>query len=928
MEVNIEGFLADPQSLDESALALLGSHGRRKLVEEAKRRIDEFVRSDPPSALPFAELLGRVSDPEPEVAAVIYRGRATAFHSNGRSNEALEAYLEALAVYQSEGNELEVARVLRSLVDVYQLAGQPEESLRRAEEAREILERLGEERVLAQLETNVGNVYVRLDDYPRARESYLAACARFERIRRPLELAISRYNLAIVESQSGMFADAEQTFQAARGVFASEGMDVHVADCVYMLSLVQSRRGSFEEAIAGLEEARRMYALYRKPRGMPLCNLDLAEIYLRLDARREAATHAERAANGFRELSLDYERAKAETILGVANLRLQDPGIATKAFAEARSIFERLNNPAWAAIVDVHRSEVHVLHGEMETAVAILRDAHKTLEAKGLVLWTALAATALARTLVLSARAEEAEAELSALISDRTAHHALDAIVLSQAHRVLADLKFDAGDRSAAIAELELVIETVEGVLGELPRSDIRIAFFRSPHGAYVDLAYLRAVHDGDPSASLQLLESGRFRSWSAKRSSPKGLTPAHQRLAWYFTRRLDSDVGAAGGEEELSGTGGDEAKLREAESDVLLQREKTQVASFELEELRKAVRPGETLLAYALSKFGALAYVFTTESLEVVELDLNLEEVARLRRRWFFHVGKLRFGERYSKRNEQHLAASSNAVLETLGKRLLAPVLEHLGTRNLLVVPYGPLHGLPFHAFRGGESTLADDYDITYGLSVGHIAGTRERTSESDRVLICRSHATDLPALGDEANNLSQLYSERSTLVPEGELHGLLGGRQRSGGLLHLACHGVFRPDNPVMSALLIGDTMLTSRELGKLKLDFDLVTLSGCETGRAQVSGGEEAFGLAHSFIRRGARSVLCSLWPVDDESSSLFMGTFYERLAAGEEARSALAASQREARALNPSATSWGSFVLLGAPDTHFPATGSKL
>ncbi len=924
MELNLDRFLADPAAIEDGALEVLGPAGRQKLVEETKRRIDELVRSDPPGALPLAELLGRISDRSPEIAAVIFRGRATAYHSNGRSQEALDAYLEALAVYEKEGNELEAARVLRSLVDVYQLAGKPEEALERAEQAREILERLGEERILAQLETNVGNVYVRLDDYPRAREKYLSACARFERIRRPLELAISRYNLAIVQSQSGMFADAEQTFQAARGVFASEGMDVHVADCVYMLSLVLSRRGSFEEAIEGLEEARRMYAIHRKPRGMPLCDLDLAEIYLRLDARREAATHAARAAKGFAGLELDYERAKAETILGVANLRLKDPSVASQAFFEARAIFERLNNPAWAAIVDIHRSEVHVLNGDAEVAARILRGAHRTLEERGLALWSALAATALARTLVRMSQFDEARAVLTALITDRRSNRALDAIVLGQAHRVLADLKYRLDDTSGAVAELQTVIETVEGVLGELPRSDIRIAFFRSPHGAYVDLAYLRAVHEHNPESSLQMLESGRFRSWSPTGGDADRSSSAHQRLAWYFTKSLDSDVGAAGGEEELSGKTGDDARLREAETDVITQRAEPTRPAVDLESLRRAVAPGEALLAYALSQYGAIAYVLTTDRLEAIPLDLNLDEIGRLRRRWTFHVDKLRFGEDYSRRNHKKLAASSESILDALGERLITPVLDRVQERALVIVPYGSLHGLPFHAFRTSGATLADLHDVTFGISIGHVAHCRARSSQGGEVTICRARSADLPALEGEAENLSHLYGPLATQVPEGELHGLLGCRDSSGGLLHLASHGVFRPDNPVMSALLLGDTMLTARELAKLRLDFDLVTLSGCETGRSHVSGGEEAFGLASSFIRRGARSVLCSLWPVDDRDSAQFMGAFYERLASGETARSALVASQRAARESNANAISWSSFVLLGAPDTQVPAT----
>ena len=57
-------------------------------------------------------------------------------------------------------------------------------------------------------------------------------------------------------------------------------MDVHVADCHYALAYLESRRGRFEAAMSGLEQARRLYDESGKPAGIPLCDLDLAEIQL------------------------------------------------------------------------------------------------------------------------------------------------------------------------------------------------------------------------------------------------------------------------------------------------------------------------------------------------------------------------------------------------------------------------------------------------------------------------------------------------------------------------------------------------------------------------------------------------------------------------------------------------------------------------
>ena len=65
----------------------------------------------------------------------------------------------------------------------------------------------------------------------------------------------------------------------------------------------------------------------------------------------------------------------------------------------------------------------------------------------------------------------------------------------------------------------------------------------------------------------------------------------------------------------------------------------------------------------------------------------------------------------------------------------------------------------------------------------------------------------------------------------------------------------------------------------LREWKLDADLVTLSACETGLGREVGGEGRVGFAHSILQTGARSLLVSLWKIDDRATSMLMTRFYE-------------------------------------------------
>src|SRR5262249_31989458 len=97
---------------------------------------------------------------------------------------------------------------------------------------------------------------------------------------------------------------------------------------------------------------------------------------------------------------------------------------------------------------------------------------------------------------------------------------------------------------------------------------------------------------------------------------------------------------------------------------------------------------------------------------------------------------------------------------------------------------------------------------------------------------------------------------------------------------LIHIATHGFFREDRPLFSGVRLGDTFLTLYDLYRLTLPADQITLSGCSTGLNVIAAGDEVIGLMRGLLYAGARSLLLSLWDVNDRSTSAFMSAFYLR------------------------------------------------
>ncbi len=153
------------------------------------------------------------------------------------------------------------------------------------------------------------------------------------------------------------------------------------------------------------------------------------------------------------------------------------------------------------------------------------------------------------------------------------------------------------------------------------------------------------------------------------------------------------------------------------------------------------------------------------------------------------------------------------------------------------------------------------------------------------------------LPFTLREVVQIGRLIRPSRLLVGPQASEGQLWELNRSGELakyryVHFATHGFANEDRPELSGLLLSlvdrdvrdghrDGILQMREIMELKLKADLVVLSACQTGRGKLTRGEGMVGLSHAFFHAGARSLLVSLWSVNDVSTSLLMERFYENL-----------------------------------------------
>ena len=272
--------------------------------------------------------------------------------------------------------------------------------------------------------------------------------------------------------------------------------------------------------------------------------------------------------------------------------------------------------------------------------------------------------------------------------------------------------------------------------------------------------------------------------------------------------------------------------------------------------------------------------------------------------------------------RQAQHLDLTKDA-LSTLYDIIIEPIQDLLLDSELIFIPEGPLCLAPFAAFKGPDSKyLCESFKIRVAPSLTSLKMISECPLDYH-------HMTGALLVGDPLTELSPLPCARKEVEMIGSMLGstpLIGGqatkdavlRQLSSvALVHIAAHGNMETGEIALSSTEdVRKDILTMKEVLSVQMRARLVVLSCCHSARGQIK-AEGVVGIARAFLGAGARSVLVSLWAIDDEATLEFMKIFYQHLVKGISASESLNQTMncmRESEEFNE-VKYWSPFVLLG-------------
>jgi CHAT domain-containing protein len=267
----------------------------------------------------------------------------------------------------------------------------------------------------------------------------------------------------------------------------------------------------------------------------------------------------------------------------------------------------------------------------------------------------------------------------------------------------------------------------------------------------------------------------------------------------------------------------------------------------------------------------------------------------------------------------------------QRLHATIIGPIvdaLESAGVDTLVVVPDGPLRTIPFAALHDGDRFLVERWAVavTPGIELTDPAPLPRKGIRGLYAGLSES-VDGMPALDYVPTELEQAreHIDGPVLLDRDFVISALGDsiESQSYRLIHIATHGDFAAD-PSQSFLLAYDGRLGMDDLGDQLLQYryrqeplDLLILSACET----ASGNDRsALGLAGMAVRAGARSVLGTLWLVNDAATASLLDSFYTHIdLRPADADGWAGGGQRASRAL---ALQRAQLSLLESPDHRHP------
>ena len=853
--------------------------------------------------------------------------------ANEQYEESLTYHERAIQGLDAEGDASQAARARLGYIAALFHTGRYQEALLVAAVAEDWFRKNNDEVGFARLCNNVANLYDRLNEHAQAFRYHLTHSEIVQKIGDQEGLAKSYLNLGNSLASMDQFEKADQMYENSENLSRQLGITELSAQASYNRAYLYYLRGRYSDAFRSFSRLRQHFERSGSRRHYALCDVDEAEMYIQLNLPKDAATLARRAAEQFKEIGLHYEEAKATAFLGVALFQMRGYSEALDAFQTAQNMFESEGNLYWRGLLDLYRAEVHLSLYRYWEAQTLAAQSKALFERTGFPSKTIVSLVLLGRIALAVndiSSAEAFAAEISA-VTEKTDVP----LLLFPCYLLCADIAERKQEWDRAEQFYEMAANDLDLHQARLHHDLLRVTFFKGKNQVYDALVCLALQKsDRNEAAASAYTWSERAKSrglidlLSHHLSAVQGRTE-QSLLAKIERLREELNVLYARSKPELtpirSQTKFESIALKEDELTRSLREvsirdpEYTslqQVSATTIETVQEWLPDHTTLVEYFIARDEVLVFVISRSSAEVHRHLCSPDRILDIQDRLGFHLDKFALGDDYLRSHSDQVFEGTKQHLKQLHENLFGPIAGLIRTTHITIVPHGCLHNLPFHAFTDGMRYIIDDFEVSYAPSASVLKYCLEKDDIKDAepcVIGVSDEGT--PFVEQEVQNLASMFPGCAVLLNDAATRSAFAEASRRASFLHIATHGLFRQDNPMFSGFKLADGWVTALDLFSMTCQTNLVTLSGCKSGISQVTGSDDLLGLMRGFLYSGARSLMLSLWNVDDRCTAELMSHFYDAWRSGTSKSKALNLAMKAIREEHPNPFYWAPFQLFG-------------
>jgi len=768
---------------------------------------------------------------------------------------------------------------------------------------------------------------------------------------------------------------AEAALQQAITLFAQLDDSLNLGRSRTNLGRLHLRTGQYAAALAGFEAAfRDLLGTETTIASAELAELRVADELLLeyamaclvinlLPEARQLLAHCETL---FRSATQPYELGQTRYTQGLLLLRTQQWQAAQEALDEATTHFAALQNSFWLNRTRLAQAAVAYARQQRAQArqlLALLLDTPRpiTTDIAGAADWdvgTQIEAHLLRLRMAIDEGELDAARQTATVIAtllkgpnDHDDYTRFWPHLALRLQHMLGKIAQAVGDYATARQHLQAAIAQLEGQRATLVVEEVRSAFIDDKSELYADLVQtlfdmaptdpatvaeafgvieqarsrvllerlLAAMDEPESPATPEANEANTANKSPMDADEQQRLRELREQLHWLYnqimgesgSRRLDTQISR-----QLQQT---EAALQQVEwrhSSLLAQAQAVDLTTFQ-----QSLAPDQQAIVYAGIHQEILAFLVDRTSVKVYRHLTDVDAIQAAAAELRFQLGRVELDPLYVARHSLRLEARLQQALLQLYQLLVAPLAAEIQSNRLLFVPFGPLHRIPLHALWDGSHYLIERAECSYAPSASLAVFRHQHTPLSKLHAWAGFAISDpmIPAAGEEIALAARHFTQATTYLDAQANRANLWQAAAHTDILHLATHGLFRPDNPFFSALKLVDGWVDVRELYRLPLAARLVVLSACESGVGELAGGDEVVGLARGFLGAGACELIASLWNVHDATAAQLMEHFYRHLVTEDAAirpATALQAAQCHAIEARQHPYYWASFFVIGA------------